>query len=198
MAQFEGLKLAQQRILELEREVETLRRDNESLGSGQEVNKNKVEELLLKVQNLEKARQELKEHSESEARVLRDSLQYKDTEIARLKMKLQESDGKVSADIKRIRVRERELENRLELARIERNALLKSKDDLILELKRKMEFLSSELENYKEKYFEQNQRLEASQEKLSRAARALRATLTNIEVDEFSITTTSAPIKKAE
>jgi hypothetical protein len=198
LAQFESLKLAQQRILELEREVENLRRDNESLAAGQEANKNKLEELFLKAQSLEKSRDELRDQSEADLRIMRDSLQYKEAELARFKLKLQETDGKVTSDIKRVRVRERELENRLELVRIEKNALLKSKDDMILELKRKMDFLSTELESYKEKYFEQNQRLEANQEKLSRAARAMRATLTNIEVEEIMNTNPSAKLKKAE
>jgi hypothetical protein len=198
LAQFEGLKVAQERILELEKEVELLRRENELFLKHKSAHQDKIEELLLKVQSLEKTRHDLKEQSETENRILRDTIQYKEAEITRLKLKLEEADSKVSVDVRRVRIRERDLENRLELARVEKNALLKSKDEMILELKRKLDFLTSEVENYKEKCLEQSQRLEATQEKLNRASRALRATLTNIDVEENSDTLTAVPIKKAE
>jgi peptidoglycan hydrolase CwlO-like protein len=91
-------------------------------------------------------------------------------------------------------VRERELENRLELVRAEKVALLRAKDENILELKKKMEHLQSELENYKEKCSELNKAMGENQDSLKRTARALRLALASLGITEEEI----LGLKKAE
>ena len=82
---------------------------------------------------------------------------------------------------------------------MEKNALVRAKDETILELKRKIEHFESEVENYKSKVVELNERLEANQEQFSRTVRALRLALTNLEVSEGTGNSiTLAPLKKVE
>ena len=100
--------------------------------------------------------------------------------------------------MKKVRVRERELENRLELSKMEKVALVRTKDESILELKRKIDLMSVELDNYKTKCIELNQKIESNQEQFSRTVRALRLALTNLEANEHTLSITLAPLKKAE
>lgn len=198
-AQAENLKIAQQRILELEKEIERLRKENEVFASAGEISKQKVEDLITKVHQLEKQKHSLKETNESELQIFKEGLLVKDSEIHRLKSKVEELESRLSNDLRKVRVRERELENRLELSKAEKAALLSAKDETILELKRKTDSLQNEIENYQNKIIELGQRIELNQEQFARTVRALRIALTNLEVsDSTGPSITLAPLKKAE
>jgi DNA-binding XRE family transcriptional regulator len=87
----------------------------------------------------------------------------------------------------------------LELSKAEKTTLLRSKDENILELKRRTETLESEIENYQNKIIELGQKLELNQDQFARTVRALRLALTNLEVsDGTNPSITIAPLKKAE
>lgn len=198
-AQAENLKMAQQRILELEKEIDRLRKENELLSSAAEISRLRMDELGSQIQNLERQKHELREVNESELQIFKDGLSAKDAEILRLRNKVDELELRLSNDLRKVRVRERELENRLELSKAEKAALLKAKDESILELKRKTETLESEVESYQNKIIELGQKIESNQEQFARTVRALRLALTNLEVsDGTSPSITLAPLKKAE
>ena len=194
LAQAENLKLAQQRILELENEVENLRADNEELASAGEIIRSRADELSALVTNIEKEKVEIEESAHSEILILKGNLQFKESEFAKARVKVEELETRLKSDFKKIRVRERELENRLELLKAEKSALVRSKDEYILEQKRKIDRLSQELDNYRKKCLELNKALEANQDQFKRTERALRLALTNLEAKEESL----APLKKAE
>lgn len=195
--QAENLKLAQQRIVELEKDIEKLRKENEILASAGELSQQKIEDYLARIHNLERQKNDLKDTSVSELQIFRDGLGTKESEIARLRSKVEELESRLSNDLRKIRVRERELENRLELSKMEKMALLKTKDETILDLKRKNDSLEAELENYQNRILELNRKLESNQDQFGRTVRALRIALTNLEVNE-NTGLTIAPLKKAE
>ncbi len=184
LVQAENLKLAQARIIELEKELEKMRKENELLSSAGELSKQKVDELVVKVQTHEKFRQEKQNQFENEIKIFKEALIQKDVENQKLKLKIEELEGRISADLRKIRVRERELENRLELLKAEKTALVRSKDETILELKRKIDSNTAEIENYKSKVVELNQKIESNQEQFNRTIRTLRLALTNLEVND--------------
>ncbi|WP_413613144.1 hypothetical protein [Bdellovibrio sp. HCB-110] len=194
LAQAENLKLAQQRILELEKEVEHLRGENEELASAGEIIRSRTDELTVRISSLEKEKQEIQESAQSEILILKGNLQYKENEVAKARIKVDELETRLKSDFKKIRVRERELENRLELLRAEKSALVRSKDEYILEQKRKIDQLSQELDNYRKKCLELNKTIEANQDQVKRTERALRLALTNLEAKEENL----VPLKKAE
>lgn len=194
LAQAENLKLAQQRILDLEKEVEQLRGENEELASAGEIVRSRMDELAVRISNLEKEKTEQRESAQSEMLILKGNLQYKENEVAKARLKVDELETRLKSDFKKIRVRERELENRLELLRAEKTALVQSKDEYILEQKRKIDQLSQELDNYRRKCLELNKTIEANQEQVKRTERALRLALTNLEAKEENL----VPLKKAE
>ena len=86
--------------------------------------------------------------------------------------------------MKKIRIRERELENRLELIRAEKNTLTKSKDDQILDLRRKMDIMQMEVDSYRQKCVDLNKNLETNQDSFKRTTRALRLAMANLELQE--------------
>lgn len=194
LAQAENLKIAQQRILELEKEVEQLRAENEELASAGEIIRTRTDELGVRITSLEKEKAEDRESAQSEILILKGNLQYKENEVAKARIKIDELETRLKSDFKKIRVRERELENRLELLRAEKSALVRSKDEYILEQKRKIDQLSQELDNYRKKCLELNKTIEANQDQVKRTERALRLALTNLEAKEENI----VPLKKAE
>lgn len=198
LQQAENLRMAQQRILELERSCEKLREENDQLSSAGEVARARAEELQQKVHLLEKARSDVREQAAAEIAVFKDNLQSRDVELVRLKTKIQELESRLSSDLKKIRVRERELENRLELSKMEKSALVRSKDETILEHRRKIDQLIVDLESYKEKCVELSMKIDSNQEQFSRTVRALRLALTNLEVHENSTLSAVTPLKKAE
>lgn len=195
----DNYKAAQSRILELEKEIDRLRKENEVLSSANEIAREKMDQLVSQIHQLDKQRHDLKEVNESELRIFKEALIAKDSEILRLRNKVEDLESRLSNDLKKVRVRERELENRLELAKVEKTALLRAKDENILDLKRRTESLEGEIETYQNKIIELGQKLEFNQEQFARTVRALRLALTNLEVsDGTSPSITIAPLKKAE
>jgi hypothetical protein len=194
LAQAENLKIAQQRILELEKEAEFLRAENEELASAGEIIRSRTEDLAVRINAMEKEKAEIAESAHSEMLILKGNLQYKENEGVKARLKVEELEARLKSDFKKIRVRERELENRLELLRAEKAALVRSKDEYILEQKRKVDQLSQELDNYRRKCLELNKALDANQDQFKRTERALRLALTNLESKEENL----VPLKKAD
>lgn len=197
MIQAENLKLAQSRILELENEAEKLRQENELLTAAGTIAKNRLDEMIEKIHVVERAKMDAMEHAALEMKILKESLLERDRETSKARRKVEELETRLNSDLKKIRVRERELENRLELARLEKTALVRSKDETILDLKRKLDLISSELENYKQRTSELQGRIDNQNDQIGRTVRALRLALTNLESNDTS-SENLLPMKKAE
>lgn len=197
LAQAENFKMAQSRILELEKEVERMRQENEELATAAQIVRRKSDELNVQVGQLEREKNEIQDSLHEEVNLLRSSLSYKENELTSTKAKVEELDARLKNDFKKIRVRERELENRLELARAEKQSLVQAKDELILNLQRKIDQFKSELDAYKSKVSELNRTVDSYQDQTKRTMRALRLAMTNMEVKDVTEETVS-PLKKAE
>lgn len=198
LLQAENLKLAQGRILELEKEMERLRQENELLYSAGEIGKRQNEEYSERLNLLERTRAETQQQADAELSIFKESLQERERELKKSKARVAELEKRLATDLKKVRVRERELENRLELARMEKTTLLRAKDDTILELKRKIDFLNSELDQYKQRNAELSQKIEQEQTQMARTVRALRLALSNLEANGGDASATLPILKKAE
>lgn len=182
--QAENLKLAQKKILELENEVDKLRAENDELANAGQILKNKIDELTARLSRMDLDHRDQDRVLHEELNILKSSLQYKDRELENEKTKNEQLNARLKTDFKKIRVRERELENRLELAKLEKTAIVKSKDETILDLKRKIDHIEGELETYREKCTDLNKKVESNQEQFKRTVKALRLALSNLEVSE--------------
>jgi chromosome segregation ATPase len=192
LAQAETLKVAQERIHELEAEVDYLRKDNDDLASAGEIITQKMEGLQSRALRAEKEKNEVISQFKNEVLILKGHLQYKESELSKAKTKIEELDSRIKTDFKKIRVRERELENRLELVRAEKQTLMRSKDDRILDLQRKVDQFKSELDLYRTKVQDLNKTMEDQQDQMRKTVRALRVALSNLEqespIDDMSVT----------
>ncbi len=197
--QSESLRIAQQRLLEFEQEIERLRLQNEELAAAGETLRRRTDELTTSNQKRESDYQNLVSTFAQEKEILLDSKEALQRNLADQRNKIEELELRISSNIQKIRVRERELENRLELVRMESAALIRSKDEMILELKRNIDQLNLELNNYRAKNQELNKQTNDKQEQLRRTVKALRLALSMLEGEEEAPrAAAAAPLRKAK
>ncbi len=194
LGQAENLRIAQEKIMELEQENDKFRLQNEELMSASEIIKERSDLLSAQLNEYKNDREGLAESFKNEIVLLKNHLARKESELQRAHIKTEELDSRLRFDMKKIRIRERELENRLELIRAEKNAVVKNKDEQILDLRRKMDVLQMEVESYRQKCVELNKSVESSQESFKRTTRALRLAMANLELQEEN----KAPLKKVD
>jgi DNA repair exonuclease SbcCD ATPase subunit len=195
LKQAEHLRLAQEKINELESEIEDLRRENDELLSAADTFKALSEEYFEQLEKLKVEILDSRETAQQEIRILKESLHERDKQANELKQTNADLKSKVETNFKQIRKRERDLEYRLELAKVEETTLLKTKDKTILELRRRIDKLDQEMEAYREKNKEHYQKLQQQQQTVRGVVRALRIALTRLEGDfgvDFEV------LKKAE
>lgn len=198
LAQSESLRIAQSRLLELEQEIERLRLQNEELAAAAETLRRRADEMSSRHQRREHDYQNALETFEQEKQLLMDSKEALQLENEDLRRKNDELELRVTTNIQKIRVRERELENRLELVKMESAALIRTKDEMVLELKRNIDQLNLELNNYRTKNQELNRLTTDKQEMLRRTVKALRLALSMLEGEEEAPAAASKPQKKAK
>ncbi len=184
LGQAENLRIAQEKILDLEKINETLRFQNEELISASDIIKERSDLLTAQITEYQNDKQNLEESFKNEIALLRAHVQRKDADLQKAQLKIDDLDSRLKFDMKKIRIRERELENRLELIRAEKNTLTKSKDDQILDLRRKMDIMQMEVDSYRQKCVDLNKNLETNQDSFKRTTRALRLAMANLELQE--------------
>lgn len=81
---------------------------------------------------------------------------------------------RVRADIRKIRVREKELENRLEILKKDSEALIAARENKIIELKRKLDLLEFNMDLLQDQYTREKETSIKLREKLSKAAQVVR------------------------
>ena len=140
--------------------------------------------LTAQITEYQNDKQNLEESFKNEIALLRGHVQRKDMDLQKAQLKIDDLDSRLKFDMKKIRIRERELENRLELIRAEKNTLTKSKDDQILDLRRKMDIMQMEVDSYRQKCVDLNKNLETNQDSFKRTTRALRLAMANLELQE--------------
>jgi hypothetical protein len=196
LAQSESLRIAQQRLLEFEQEIERLRLQNEELAAAGETLRRRTDELSAGNQRRESDYENAVSTFNQEKEILVNSKEALQRDLEQQRQKNEELELRISTNIQKIRVRERELENRLELVKMESAALIRSKDEMILELKRNIDQLNLELNNYRNKNQELNRLTTDKQEMLRRTVKALRLALSMLEGEEEA--PRAAPLKKAK
>ena len=101
------------------------------------------------------------------ARVLESHVIEATDEMDRLK-------ERVRADIRKIRVREKELENRLEIMKKDSEALIGARENKIIELKRKVDLLEFNMDLLQDQHAREKENSSKVKERLARALQAVR------------------------
>lgn len=194
LKQSENLRIAQTRISSLEEELERLRQENSQLSSAGEILRRRADELLSQSEGFENKIQESATIFDEEKKVLKAQIQNKDRELEVRKQKIDQLEQRLNSQFDSIRRRERELEHRLEILKVENQDILNGKDKMILDLKRQVDLLNTEANFSKERTQELYGQHKDKQETIRRVVKALRMALTILEGDEE----TKAPLKKVD
>ena len=181
LAQAQNIKIAQDKIIDLEKEIESLRFDNDKLTAAGQTLNSRNEELTSELEEVKRSTFEELKQVEKEKEIILGILDEKEKKINQLLSEKDHLEARLESNFRKIRVRERELENRLELARVEHIAINNSKDEVVLDLKRQIEQLSLELENFRNKGQELNKQLNEKREALQRTVKTLRLALIMLE-----------------
>jgi chromosome segregation ATPase len=96
----------------------------------------------------------------------------------------EEMKAKIRRDIRKIRTREKELANKLEMMKHDSETLLASKDHKILQLKQHIDNLEFEIENLKDRLVSLQEEAKESEEKAERVIKALRLSTSLLETSD--------------
>lgn len=141
-----------------------------------------AEEQRRRIQDFEREKGIAVESAQSEVSELKFQLKARAERARALELQIREATEeterlkeRVRTDIRRIRVREKELENRLEIMKKDAEALIASRENRIIELKRKLDTLEFNLDLLQDKYSREKQASARLRERLQRASQAVRA-----------------------
>ena len=177
----EGLRLAQEKVLKLEQEIQQLKKENVDLFTAGEIFKDKTEDLSNQLKSVQSEYEQTKGQFDQEKEVLLNSLDRKKKEIEESKKKADIMGELISSKMQKIQHTEQDLENRLEIMKKEADVLLKSKNKMILDLKRQINSINRTLDSYKMKGKELSQKLGDKQDVLKKTVKALHLTLSLLE-----------------
>ncbi len=175
------LEVAQNRVLELEKEVQKLRRDSEQLAAAGKHFKELTVSLKMQVKQSEANYQNMQEIAKEEKKILMQSLEAKEIKISALQERVVDVEQRQGSQFENVRIRERELENRLEIMKSETEALAHAKDEMIMELKKQVQSVQHDLEKYRIQNQKISSKMENKEELLRRTVKALRIALTMLE-----------------
>jgi len=118
-------------------------------------------------------------------------------QVEELHRKREEWKEKVKEDLKRIKLKERELENKYELLKRDMQALLESKDKHVLELKKKNDALELEMESLEDRLRQGNSVLGSIDSKKKRLIETMRLAITLLEDIDRSVDADDDQSRKA-
>ncbi len=132
----------------------------------QEYDRDKLVEQQVLLKQVDDLMGQLKEKNDK-TRLIEAKLKVAVDEVEKIK-------DRVRQDIRRIRTREKELENQLEILKKDSSALISARDEKLIELKRKLDLLEFNLELEKEKYAKEKSASEELKKRLKDASTAMK------------------------
>ena len=142
----ESLRIAQEKISILEKELYKLRQKNESIVSAFEVLKEKNQVLQSKLEDMKFSIKEEKANFKEKERVLLSALEEAKTQIHDLRSRKKELENRLSRNMQGIHARESSLESRLEILKNDTRNLQEAKDKKIIELQQQIQKIKANLD----------------------------------------------------
>lgn len=185
--QSEYLRIAQNKVKALEKQVDDLKSENETLSASAIILQKKYDQVVNKLDTIkmdQKAQVDnLKDEMVLKDRIIKELEKEKD----QLQRKNDEFQSLMSEKIQHVRVRERELQNRLEILQHEGDVVITNKDEMILDLKKQIDQLHFEVDSYKTQARGFNQEIQAQKDQIRRSTKALRLALTLLENEDIDV-----------
>ena len=163
-------------IAELKTEVRILEQENIGLQAS-------FDESRIEVEILKKRRQEELEESQYQLRNSEDRASVSDQKYKNLKKDFDRMNIRFNEEVSKVKRREKELEGQLELVQMDAENQVNSRDEVIMNLKRKIDVLEFNMENagIREKQFK-DEKIEL-EEKLNKMMKTLRGSIKLLEED---------------
>lgn len=168
------LKTAKEQWGVLESQLKSERENNQEL-------QRQLEQMQTRYAQLERERVGWADGEQKRAQELEFQLKMKADKARILEQKVHETadeveriKDRVRLDIRKIRVREKELENRLEILKKDSEALIAARENKIIELKRKLDLNEFNMDLLQDKYAKEKEQAARLKERLDRAQRAMR------------------------
>lgn len=168
------LKRAREQVQVLEGDLQTERSMSSDLQLKLEEQNRKIKDFDRELSvGLDSAQTEIN-NAKFEAKVKTDKLKIFEAKIREAGEETERLKERVRIDIRKIRVREKELENRLEILRKDSEALIAARENKIVELKRKVDLLEFNMDLLQDQHQREKIRSADLREKLSKAAQVVR------------------------
>ena len=184
--QSEHLRIAQKKMNDLEEKLTKLSLENDDIASAAETYKKLNEEYFVTIENLKSKLTDQKETYSQEIELLKKINRAREKEIHEYKQQIEDYELRVENDFQRVRKREKELEHRLEIAKMDEAAVIKNKDQMILDLKKRIDEISNESNNFRRKSQENYKEFHKKQQTVRSVIRVLRIAITKLEGDDDS------------
>lgn len=184
--QSEHLRIAQKKMNDMEEKLTKLSRENEDIASAAETYKKLNDEYFNTIENLKSKLTNQKQMYSQEIELLKKINRAREKEIHEYKQQIEDYELRVKNDFQRVRKREKELEHRLEIAKMDEAAVIKNKDQMILDLKKRVDEISNESDNFRRKSQENYKEFHKKQQTVRSVIRVLRIAITKLEGDDDS------------
>ena len=168
-----NLKIAEKKIKKLEDSNAQLRLENQKLVLSGEALQDSLDKLSREYQTIKSDYGEGKRSWIDHKKLLEKALDEQNLEIKNLKSKTTALEKHLERDVKKVRVKERELENKLELKKNEIQSIVRDKDKILLKLKMDLDLLKEKINFHVEDKRQTEEMIENNKEKSHRVIRAL-------------------------
>lgn len=175
------IKAAQEKVLRLEKELMSLRHENQELAVAGDHFKSLSDDQKRKIKSLEAEVNSLESTFSEEKEILMESISAKELRVEALQSRVEDLEEQMQTKFNRLRMRERELESRLEIIKQENEAVAHTKDDMLVDLKKQVGSLTEDLERARSQYQKSLDKLSQRDDALRRTAKALKLSLTMLE-----------------
>ena len=191
-------KQSKSRINELEKELNELKGINAELMHISQEQEKRIKNFEIEKQVYEKSSQQEVDDAKFELKKRNDKVKVLEIEVRKMVDETEKLKERVKMDIRKIRTREKELENRLEILKKDSEALLASREQKIVDLKRKLDTTEFNLDLLQDKYEQEKKNSAQLREKLDRAAQAVRVAGGLLHTMESSVTSGESPLESKE
>ena len=172
-----NLKIAEKKIKKLEDSNAQLCLENQKLVLSGEALQDSLDKLSREYQAIKSDYGEGKQSWVDQKKLLEKALEEQNLEIKNLKSKTTALEKHLERDVKKVRVKERELENKLELKKNEIQSIVRDKDKILLKLKMELDLLKEKINFHEVDKRKIEEMMENNKEKSHRVIRALQMCL---------------------
>lgn len=188
------LRAAKQQIQNLEQQLKMEHAKNTELTHLAETQDKKIKEFdARKEEELSALRSEISD-LKLQIRTRTDKMRHIETQMLESAEEVERIRERVKGDLRKIRTREKELENRLEIMKKDSEALIVARENKIVELKRKLDLLEFNMDIMQDQYAKEKEKCVVLKERLAKAAQIVRAAGGLLDHSEMRAQAASIPV----